>query len=606
MFVHYQTGLKMNRELIDSFVIFFLAIILVSSCAKVSSPAGGPRDKRPPVVVKTTPPNASVNYSGKEFEIIFDEYVVLDKINEKFMVSPPMKKKPEVNIKGKGIVVKYEDELHENTTYTFDFSDAVKDINEGNVYANLQFVFSTGPVIDSLSVTGNLQNTYVLDAPANPLVILYRNLSDTAVRKMLPDYISRADKNGYFRINNVMEGKYRLYALADNDNSRTFNIADEAFAFLNEPVEVTSSKNYIAAVKDTVKKVKPKSEADTVVLKGEYRLIMFQHEKTLHYLTSSSRNLPYLLTYILSLPPRGREFNVSIPGSNADTYFTDRNRNNDTLRVWITDSTLFSQQLISTLLTYPYTDSAGITKSRQDTISMRFIAPRSTRAQAKPAPYQVKSNIPPGGSLKPGQEIVFESITPLRPPDTSKIRLYEIKEAEKITLPYSFIKDSTNSCRIMMKASFERGRNYLYIADSAAFGNIYGESADSTGMRINVREDKTFGKLVLNIKGYEGSRIIQLLDKSEKQVREIKADNDGKIEFPLLEKGAYRIRVVYDLNNDGRWTTGDFAAGLQPEPVSFYPQELEIKEDWVMDQDWDISVKNVKKLKSIPRPSQGR
>jgi hypothetical protein len=81
---------------------------------------------------------------------------------------------------------------------------------------------------------------------------------------------------------------------------------------------------------------------------------------------------------------------------------------------------------------------------------------------------------------------------------------------------------------------------------------------------------------------------------------------DGKAEFPLLDKGTYRIRVIYDYNGDGKWTTGNFNFGIQPEPVSFYPREIEIKEDWVFDQDWDISSKNVKKLKNIPRPGQGR
>jgi Bacterial Ig-like domain/Polysaccharide lyase family 4, domain II len=607
MFVFHQIqGILMRRSILKQVITVIVAYTLIASCAKVSSPAGGPKDREPPVIIKSTPPNGSKFYTEQKFEITFNEYVVLDKISDKFIVSPPMKKKPEVSIKGKSVVVEYEDKLRDSTTYTFNFQDAVRDINEGNVYNNLQFVFSTGPVIDSLSVTGNVLNAFVLDFPDNPLILLYKNLADSAVKKSIPDYISRTDKNGYFRINNVREGKYRLYALKDQDNSMNFNLRDEEMAFLNEPVVISPEKNYILPVKDTVRVKKPVTKsADTIVLKGEYKLILFQHEKTMHYLTSSSRNLPYLLTYTLSIPPGDRTFDFSIPGISKDSYFMERSRNNDTMQVWLTDSSLYATQLINTLLRYPYTDTTGAIISREDSIAMRFLAPRSARAKAKPPKYTVRTNLT-AGPLRSGEKIVIESPTPFRPPDTSRIRIYELKETQKIRIPYNLINDSTNSRRISISAGFAPGKNYLYIADSAAYGDIYGEHTDSTGNKISIREEKSFGKLTLNVKGYEGSRIIQLLDKNEKLVSEKRMSRDGKIEFPMLDKGTYRVRVIYDLNNDGKWTTGNFNLGLQPEPVSFYPKEIEIKENWDFDQDWDITAMNIKKLKNNPRQSQGR
>jgi hypothetical protein len=601
----------MRRNIFKHILTVILAYTLISGCAKVSSPAGGPRDKTPPVVVEYIPANGSKFFTGKKFEITFNEYVVLDKINDKFMVSPPMKTKPQVSIKGKSVVVEYQaDELRDSTTYTFNFQNAVKDLNEGNFYDNLQYVFSTGPVVDSLSVTGNVFNSLVLDPPENTLVLLYRNLSSSAFRESLPDYISRADENGYFRIDNVSEGKYRLYALKDQDNSKNFSQPDEEMAFMNDPVEVSVQKNYLPVKKDTVrvlnKVTKTQSKtADTAVLRGEYKLFLFQHEKTNHYLTSSGRSMPYLLTYTLSLPPDKDVFDLSIPGVSADAYFVERSRNNYTMLVWLTDSALYSTQLINTVVTYPFTDTTGTLISKQDTIAMRFLEPRSTRAKVKPPRYTVKTNIS-GGLMKPGQKITFQSSTPFITPDTSKIRVYEIEGTNKITVPYTIIRDSTSSRRMIMNVNFAQDKKYLYIADSAAFGNIYGESADSTGTNISLRKENSFGKLVLNIKGFEGSRIIQLLDRNEKLLKELRMSKDGKAEFPLLDKGTYRIRVIYDYNDDGKWTTGNFNFGIQPEPVSFYPQEIEIKEDWVFDQDWDISSKNVKKLKNIPRPGQGK
>lgn len=186
-------------------------------------------------------------------------------------------------------------------------------------------------------------------------------------------------------------------------------------------------------------------------------------------------------------------------------------------------------------------------------------------------------------------------------PDTSRIIFYELAQDTTIQIPYSFSPDSLNSCRVDLNINLEQGKNYLYIADSASFGNIYGEYTDSTGLRFSVREEFSYGSLILNIKGYSGKRIIELLDNSENVIRKKEMDSDGKTEFLLLEKGKYKIRVIYDINGDGKWTTGDLAEKRQPEPVSFYPQEIEIKEDWIVDQDWDISKMNIKELKNTSR-----
>jgi len=94
--------------------------------------------------------------------------------------------------------------------------------------------------------------------------------------------------------------------------------------------------------------------------------------------------------------------------------------------------------------------------------------------------------------------------------------------------------------------------------------------------------------------------IIQLLDKSEKIVSEAVRNGEGKIVFPLIESGFYRAKVIFDTDGNGKWTTGDFSAGLQPEPVSYYPEEIEIKAKFELEQDWDVGVKydKAQKLRS--------
>jgi hypothetical protein len=597
----------MNRNRLSIFFECVLLVILINSCAKISTPTGGKKDRLPPVVIKSIPANHAVNFRNKSISIIFDEYVVLDNITDKFMVSPPMKKKPRVFIKGKSVNVEFEDKLKDSTTYTFYFQDAIRDLNEGNIFDNYQFVFSTGPVLDSLSVTGNVYNSFNLEAPEKTIVLLFGELADSAVVKHLPDYISKVDLYGYFRIDNVRPGTYRLYALKDGDNSKNYNLNDEEFAFMDGAVTISSEKNFIPVVKDTssVKKkfvigATKKEEIivpEPVILKGEYPLMLFAAKKKAHYLTSSGRPLKYLLTYTLSLPPDSMEFKFRIPGVGQEKYLLERSRNNDTLKVWLTDSTLFSMPQDSTIVTYPFTDTLGTLGYKIDTILMRFMAPRIQRGtKVKKQVYTFDANIKTG-FLKPGQNIVFTSQTPFIKPDTSRIRLYDISEAERKVVPYKLMKDSANISKYIMEANIVKLKKYLLIADSASFGTIFKEYSDSTGLKFSMRDPESYSKLTLNISNYNGDRIIQLLNNSEKLIREEKMKKDGKLVFSLLESGFYRLRVIYDLNGDGKWTTGDFSLQRQPEPVSYYSKELEIKPGWDLIEDWDIGIKNLKDQK---------
>jgi hypothetical protein len=592
----------MKRSIVEHLLIISTLFALICSCAKIGKPTGGPRDRTPPVVVAAVPEYGAKNFKGKRLTITFDEYVALDNINDKFMVSPPMKKKPRVFIRGKNVITEFEENLRDSTTYTFYFQDAIKDLNEGNIIEDYQFVISTGAVIDSLSVTGNVYNALNLEVPEKTMVLLYRELADSFVVKHLPDYISRVDLKGYFRINNVKEGIYRLYALKDADNSKNYNLPDEEFAYMNSTVEITTGKNFIPVVKDTakvkkelpkVKDVKGKKEVklqDTIVPQGEYPLILFTPTKTNHYLTSSGRPMKFELVYTLSLPPDSMEFRLRIPGSAENSYFVEKSQAKDSIKVWLTDSTLYGQSQLQTIIDYPYTDTLGILGYKEDTITMRFITPPVRRgSRIKKPVFTFASNIK-GNLLKPGEEIIFSSATPFRQPDTSRIKFYEVADSVRMKVRYSLMRDSLYSGKYIFKADLKQDKKYILIADSGSFGNIYNETADSTGFNFSLRKPNTFSTLTLTIKNCKTNSIIQLLTNQEKIVSETIIKEDGKVVFPMLDAGVYRLKVIYDLNGDGKWTTGDFSKGLQPEPVSYYPLEINLKTGWIldMDQDWDI------------------
>jgi hypothetical protein len=212
------------------------------------------------------------------------------------------------------------------------------------------------------------------------------------------------------------------------------------------------------------------------------------------------------------------------------------------------------------------------------------------------------------GQVRPDKQIVLTSPTPFGRVDTSKILFYEVLKDARSRVPYILKKDTANSCRYFLDTRIASGKSYLLIADSAAFGSIYGEYSDSTAARFSVMVPEQFGSLTLDVINHEGGAIIQLLDNSEKLRRETYMEGNGKIKFPLLEKGFYRVKAIFDHNGDRKWTTGDFDTHRQPEPVTFYPEEIEIKENWdvIQPHPWDFGKKNYKEPKLQKIKTTGR
>lgn len=614
MFVSCIKLTELRRKLINiGFHLSILVFLFIYSCAKIGSPSGGPRDREPPVVVKTIPAAGATGYSGYKVEITFDEYVALDNINDNLIISPPSKKKPKTWIRGKTVVTEFEDDFADSTTYLLNFQNAIKDLNEGNILEDYHFVFSTGSVLDSLSVTGNVYNGDNLEAPEKLFVLMHRQLEDSAVKKHLPEYIALTDKNGYFRLDNVRPGSYKLYALKDADNNKMYNLDDEPFAFQGKPIEVTSDSNWMPIIKDTTKVKKPlpvKSSArkeplinpkDTIVLTGKTKLLLFTQLSSARYLKASERKLKYLLEYVVSLPPDTLDFEFSVKDADSSSYFIEKSLMRDTMKVWLTDTTLYNNNQLTTYLKYPVTDSAGVIDYKQDTIMMRFVPPKQPRqssAALKKVPALKLTNNITGGFLKPGEMISFRSETPLRKPDTSLIRIYEFAKKDTLVVPYIVEKDPLTACVYTLKTKLLPDRKYFLEADSGAFSNYYNENADSAGISFSLKAADSYGKLTFNIKNGTAPMIVQLYDKGEKLlIRETIAVGDTLASFELLEPSAYRAKIIFDSDGNGKWTPGDFSKSRLPEEVTYYPKEIELKAKFELEQDWDAGVRNFKEQK---------
>ncbi|MEP7257548.1 MAG: Ig-like domain-containing protein [Flavitalea sp.] len=244
-------------------VIIVSAITSQSGCASIIPPTGGPRDTLPPFLVRVNPPDSTKKFVGKKIIFEFDEYVQLDNIQQNLIVSPMPKILPIVQSKLRNITIELKDTLEENTTYSLDFGNALKDLNEGNPYRNFTYLFSTGQQLDSLQLSGKVFVAETGKSDSTMIVMLYKNSDDSAVIKERPRYIARVKADGSFRFHNMGAGTFSIYALKD-EGARRYQSKEQLFAFADSTVATQSMKNDIVLYAFTEKEKKAKSNVSTI------------------------------------------------------------------------------------------------------------------------------------------------------------------------------------------------------------------------------------------------------------------------------------------------------------------------------------------------------
>lgn len=228
-----------------SFIFLVLIIynlqFLVSGCGQIMSPTGGIRDSIPPKLINAIPKPGTVNFKGNKITLYFDEFVQIDQLQQNLLVSPSPKVVPAVDHKLRTVTIKLKDTLIQNTTYTISLGDAIRDLNEGNIFRNFTYVFSTGAVIDSMQFSGTVVLAETGKIDSSLIVLLYKNLSDSAVKKRKPDYIARLNGKGEYNFQNLAPGSFNVYALRDQDGSHIYNDKRKLFAFTESPVLVNAN-----------------------------------------------------------------------------------------------------------------------------------------------------------------------------------------------------------------------------------------------------------------------------------------------------------------------------------------------------------------------------
>ena len=643
--LHHREGERLHhhkRERLFSLRLFAalaLFALLLGSCARMGQPDGGWYDETPPHVIAATPADRGVNVGTKKVTIFFDEYIKLENASEKVVVSPPQLEQPEIKTAGKRIEVKLVDSLKANTTYTIDFSDAITDNNESNPLGNYTYSFATGPQIDTLEVAGTVLQADNLEPVKGTLVGLYAQLEDSCFTTMPMLRVARTDSRGRFIIRGVAPGTYRVYALADADGNYLFSQKSEQIAFSRDTIApyVTDATRQDTIWQDSlrIKDIKRvgyrRFMPDNIVLRA------FNETMTDRYLIKSERaeanNFKLYFSYGDSIMPEIEGLNFDA----ADAFITETSPRRDTITYWLRDTALVNRDTLDIRLTYNMTDSVGQLVTQTDTLQLLSRQPyerrmkdlrkeveewqkKQEKLKKKGEPYDsimpaktvdFRMDVP--SELPPDRNIRFSFKTPLANVDTSLIHLYAKHDTLwynarfELMLPESNRLDTAAATtpaslalhrEYVLRGEWRPDVEYSLEIDSMAFTDIYGLHSPKIKKGFKVPSLDTYGTLMLNIGGMDGQRcVVQLLDSNDKTVKEAVTSADGTAQFFYLREGTYYARLFVDTNGNGRWDTGDYATGTQPEEVYYFHEPIECKAKWDITRSWFPKQRDLDKQK---------
>ena len=612
--------MKRNRRNIlkREWLGIMVVALCIYACANRGYPEGGPKDETPPQVVEEVPLSYTTNFKAKRVNIYFDEFVQLNDINNKFIFSPPVKKDPKVSLKGKYVQVAIPDSLRENTTYSLDFADAIVDNNESNPLGFYRYVFSTGERIDTLELGGTVVNAESYEPVMGVLVALYEKQGDSIPLKELPDYIARTDSSGNFRLTNLREGHYRVMAIEDANRDKMYTPESEMFAWMDTTVFPVVEP---ATRVDTFHVIEKIVEADTILRDSIVRTDYLAYGPSNLYLRLFLERLTQL--YMVEDDRKEREqlnFIFSIPGENGlevtlwdtlateplpqDWYFKEHSAGNDTLTLWIKDSTVYKKDTLNVILSYMRSDSTGQWERYSDTARYTFRAKEKKEGKSKKKDedalkvefLEIKSNI--SGDLDLGARLYLEFSRPINKSTLDSIRVLEKVDTVYQLIPFQVVEDSLRVRRVFVDAAWKAGGEYQLQIDSATIYDIYGRFNDKLEKKFKVRTEEYYGKIMVNVRGVDCPTIVQLYKaengKSENGKRTYNVvqskvvEQDGEVVFPLLPEGKYCVRAILDRNGNGVWDTGLYLKHRQPEEIVYLRGEIAVKQNFDVEQDFDI------------------
>lgn len=574
------------------------SMVFSHSCANTTTPpSGGPKDTIPPVIVKLYPYPGTKNIPvhKTQLEFTFDEYVVV-KDQQSIFLSPPMEKPPKYKMKGKTMVVYFESDLDSNRTYTLDLTNAVADNNEGNMFPGYNLAFSTGSDVDSMYITGIVQDCNTLMPVKGATVMLYKDQADSAVFLQSPVAAGKTDDWGYFCIRNIQDTVYRLYAITDINYDNKYDATSEQVAFSDSLVRPVNR------IRDSVPELYKYLMTDTLACmarKTEYTLSLFKETPSTQMIDNFER-VGERTAYITFMAPYAEIDSIWIKGVPHEKLITQFNIKRDSLEIWVNDpapqpDTLYlnvdymKTDTLGNLV--PFVEEIKLVKPKE--LTVRKSARKDIKKEDTTAVFSVDAkpeNVEQNGYIVefkyPLVESAFDSVTfrYLNP------RQQETKGKFTVT------QDSLNLRKYVIRPidKFLPGYEYFLKIPGHKFKDINGFYNDSLEVKVMLPNDETLSTLSVNMMNVRNKYIVDLLDEKRSDVlRKYIIENDQTLVFPYLKAGKYSIRLTEDVNRNGIVDTGNLLEHKQPEKVLFYKLEngsdfIDIPEKTELSQSIDV------------------
>lgn len=600
------------QQKITRTLYFLLLTALVYACASPGNPEGGPYDETPPKVIRSNPANGSSNNSQKRLSLLFDEYIKIENASEKVVVSPPQKEMPDIRTEGKRITIELFDSLKANTTYTIDFSDAIVDNNEGNPMGQFTYSFSTGAEIDTMEVSGYVLNAEDLEPIKGILVGLHQAPDMSAFRTQPLLRVARTNGSGFFSIKGVAPGRYHVFALQDADGDFIFNQKSEQIAF-DTTVIVPSCIQDVrndTIWRDSTHIDSIKYVPYTRFLPDNMVLRAFKEAGQDLYLLKIERPLPNRFSVYFTAPS---DTVPTIKGFNFDAekaFLLESSAHNDTLTYWIKDTLTANLDTLRFAMTYLETDTLGQLQYKTDTLELaakksreRIEKERKEQIEkweknneknrrkgltVKKNPFlksYMSAQISSYGSMAPNQNITITFPQPIEKTDTALLSFQKKVDTLWVDEPYLFLPVEGQLRSYRLYAEWKPGQQYKFVADTAAFTDIFNTESNKIECNVNISSLDKYGSLFIHLAIPDTQAVVQLLDASGKVLQSVPTEKN-RADFFYLLPNTYYVRAFIDSNKNGIWDTGSFDEGRQPEPMYYFPRPIPLKVRMEIEQEW--------------------
>lgn len=538
-------------------------ILMISSCADERPPTGGKRDSIPPKLRSADPPNKSLNFKSDKVNIRFSEFIQQTLDPKEILISPPMDKKPKMMVNGKTLTINFKSKFKENTTYTINFGDAIRDINEGNILKNFSYVFATGPMLDTASISGSVTNIASPNELSDIIVSLYPADSADGITHSKPFYFAKTDKSGLFMINNVHSGTYRVYGLKDVNLNYIYDQPDELIGFMDTLISlVDSSKSKIAL-----------------------NVFLSVNNKPKFIDASSSGAGKVLITY--NSPIKSIKVTSDMPSGKE---IIEVNSRKDSIIYWY--SNIYTKKAALTILANDsITDTARVdlkTYNKDSTNNDRKYSLSFESQSFKTDSSGKNTNIKP--ILSPFKPLTLNLSRPVDSINKNKA-LVLVNDSTRKTDTIAYILSPKNNRKITIDYPQTEKTSYTLVVPDSAFLDLFGWWNKKFTYKWNSDANENYGNIILSLKFENPDKhyVFKILDQDNIVVETFlfSGEAEKKVTIKNIRTGTYHLQAIDDTNNNGEWDSGDFSKKTQPEKIINFRETYEVKGNW----DLEIEVK---------------